>query len=46
MLDAFSCNRKLLAVCVTENGRTDERIVHFVTAADLPRIQRILEHYE
>ena len=46
VLDAFSCNRKLLAVCVTENGRTDERIVHFVTAADLPRIQRILEDYE
>lgn len=43
--DAFEKNRKLLAVCVTENGRPDERIVCFVTPADLSEINRILENY-
>lgn len=43
--DAFGENRKLLAVCVSENGREGERIVNFITAADLPRINEIMEDY-
>lgn len=43
--DAFEKNRKLLAVCVTENGRPGERILSFLTPADLPAITRILENY-
>ena len=44
--DAFEENRKLLAVCVSENGRAGERIVNFVTSADLPRINKLLEDYQ
>ena len=43
--DAFEENRKLLAVCVTEHGRPFERIFNFITPADLPRINKILEDY-
>ena len=43
--DAFEENRKLLAVCVSENGRPGERIVNFVTSADLPQINKLLEDY-
>ena len=46
VLDAFADNRKLLAVCVTERGSAEERIVNFLTAADLPRIHQILEDYD
>lgn len=44
--DAFEENRKLLAVCISENGRAGERIVNFVTSADLPRINKLLEDYQ
>ena len=37
--------RKLLAVCISENGKAGERIVNFVTSADLPRINKLLEDY-
>ena len=46
IVDAFEENRKLLAVCVSENGRAGERIVNFVTSADLPRINKLLEDYQ
>lgn len=46
IVDAFEENRKLLAVCVSENGRAGERVVNFVTSADLPRINKLLEDYQ
>ena len=46
IVDAFEENRKLLAVCASENGRAGERIVNFVTSADLPRINKLLEDYQ
>lgn len=46
VVEAFEENRKLLAVCVSENGRAGERIVNFVTSADLPRINKLLEDYQ
>lgn len=45
IVDAFEENRKLLAVCISENGKAGERIVNFVTSADLPRINKLLEDY-
>ena len=46
IVDAFEENRKLLAVCVSENGRAGERVVNFITAADLPHINKLLEDYK
>ena len=45
VLDAFESNKKLLAVCVSETGRAGERIVNFITPADLAAIHRMLEDY-
>lgn len=45
VLEAFDENKKLLAVAVSERGIRGERIVNFITAADLPRIHKILEDY-
>ena len=45
ILTAFEENKKLLAVAVSENGKTGERIVNFVTPADLVRIGKIMEDY-
>lgn len=42
-LEAFEDNKKLLAVIVTETGRAGDRIVNIVTAADLPRLLKLLE---
>ncbi|HIY97539.1 MAG TPA: CBS domain-containing protein [Candidatus Borkfalkia excrementigallinarum] len=46
IVDAFEENRKLLAVCVSENGRAGERVVNFITAADLPHLNKLLEDYK
>ena len=46
ILASFEENRKLLAVAVSENGKVGERIVNFVTPADLVRISKILEDYD
>lgn len=46
VLDAFEENRKLLAVAVSENGRAGERILDFITAADLVKIARMMEDYD
>ena len=45
VLAAFENNKKLLAVCVSERGKVGERIVNFITPADLPRIGKLLEDY-
>ena len=45
VLDAFENNKKLLAVCVSENGRPGERIVNFITPADLAAVNKKLEDY-
>lgn len=42
-VDAFSQNRKLLAVIVTERGGLRDRIVNIFTASDLPRLLKLLE---
>lgn len=42
-LDAFSENRKLLAVIVTETGIMGDKIVDLLTAADIPRLMKMLE---
>lgn len=46
ILTAFEENKKLLAVAVSENGKIGERIVNFVTPADLVRISKIMEDYD
>ena len=46
ILSAFEENKKLLAVAVSENGKIGERIVNFVTPADLVRISKIMEDYD
>ena len=46
VLNAFENNKKLLAVCVSENGKAGERIVNFITPADLPHINKMLEDYK
>lgn len=43
--DAFEENKKLLAVVVSEHGIKGERIVNFITAADLAGVNKILEDY-
>ncbi len=43
---AFEENKKLLAVVISENGRAGERIVNFITPADLVRIGKMLEDYD
>lgn len=45
VLDAFEENKKLMAVAVSEHGVMGERIVNFITAADLSAINKILEEY-
>ncbi len=45
ILRAFEENKKLLAVAVSENGRPGERIVNFVTPADLVEISKMMEDY-
>ena len=45
VLDAFEENKKLLAVVVSEHGIKGERIVNFITAADLTNVHKILEEY-
>lgn len=42
-IDAFSENRKLLAVVVTEHGVMGERIVNILTASNLPALFEMLE---
>lgn len=42
-VDAFGENKKLLAVLVTEQGGYGDRITNILTAADLPRLLKILE---
>ncbi len=42
-VDAFSDNRKLLAVVVTERGGAADRIVNILTASDLPKLISVLE---
>ncbi len=46
ILNAFEENKKLLAVAVSEHGTAGERIVNFVTPADLVRIAKLMEDYE
>lgn len=46
VLNAFEENKKLLAVAISENGKAGERIVNFITPADLPQINKILEDYQ
>ena len=46
VVSAFEENKKLLAVAVSERGKVGERIVNFITPADLPEISRILEDYQ
>lgn len=46
VLSAFENNKKLIAVAVSERGRPGERIVNFITEADLMRISRAVEDYE
>ena len=43
VIDAFSENRKLLAVIITEKGGTESRIVNLLTPFDLPLLMRKLE---
>ena len=45
VLNAFEENKKLLAVAVSENGRIGERIVNFITTADLVRVNKLMEDY-
>ena len=45
ILTAFEENKKLLAVAVSEHGTPGERIVNFVTPADLVRISKLMEDY-
>lgn len=42
-VDAFSENRKLLAVIVTPSGSAGDGIVNLVTLSDLPRLMQMLE---
>lgn len=46
VLNAFENNKKLIAVAVSENGRRGERILNFITEADLVRVSRAVEDYE
>ena len=46
VLNAFENNKKLIAVAVSENGRREERILNFITEADLVRVSRAVEDYE
>ena len=46
VLTAFEENKKLLAAAITEHGRAGERIVNFITPADLVQISKIMEDYE
>ena len=46
ILNAFEENKKLLAVAISEHGTAGERIVNFVTPADLVRIAKLMEDYE
>ena len=46
VLNAFENNKKLIAVAVSENGRRGERILNFITEADLMRVSRAVEDYE
>ena len=46
IVSAFEENRKLLAVVISENGLPSERVVNFVTAADLVGVNKILEDYQ
>lgn len=46
VLTAFESNKKLIAVAVSENGRIGERILNFITEADLMRVSRAVEDYE
>ena len=45
IIEAFSENKKLLAVVVSENGIIGERIVNFLTPVDLVEVNKILEDY-
>lgn len=45
VLTAFEENKKLLAVAVSESGKVGERIVNFITPADLVHISKIMEDY-
>ncbi len=45
VLAAFEENKKLLAVAVSENGRAGERILNFITSADLVRVNKVMEDY-
>lgn len=42
-IDAFGENKKLLAVIVTEHGAHGSEITNILTAADLPRLLKLLE---
>lgn len=42
-LEAFEDNKKLLAVVVTDTGRAGDKIVNIITAADLPRLLKLLD---
>ncbi len=42
-VDAFTENRKLLAVLVTETGAVGEHILNLITSTDLPRLLELLE---
>ena len=45
VLAAFEENKKLLAVAVSEKGKAGERIVNFITPADLVQISKMMEDY-
>ena len=42
-IDAFTENRRLLAVLVTERGNAGGSMVNIITASDLPRLLELLE---